>query len=357
MAEPAASQPLEPPRVYLVHMLVFTLLVAILVVVILPGLYAAFVANPVLNGVIIATLLFGMFHSFRMVVRLFREVNWVNRFREGGKEDAAKPPELLAPMAMLLKNRQDTVLSPVSMRSLLDSLASRLDESRDLSRYLVGLLIFLGLLGTFWGLLETVRSIGGAIDGLDVTAAQSATLFDQLKNGLKAPLDGMGLSFSSSLFGLAGSLILGFLDLKAAQAQNRFYIDLEDWLSSITDIAAGETQAVAAPVSGIAPQLLRSELQQLQRAVERLTFTLENPKPAAGGGAGNSPLNGNTEPIEQLADAVANLVAQMREEQKLVRQWAQGQQTQQNEIQRLLIRATGPLARGAARARADDERP
>ncbi len=354
MAEPAASQPLEPPRVYLVHMVVFTMLVGILVAVILPGLTNAFMSNPVLNGVIIFTLFLGMFHSFRMVVRLFREVNWVNHFRDGGREDPAKPPELLAPMAMLLKNRKDTVLSPVSMRSLLDSLASRLDESRDMSRYLVGLLIFLGLLGTFWGLLETVQSIGGAIQGLDVTAAQSATLFDQLKQGLQAPLKGMGLSFSSSLFGLAGSLILGFLDLKAAQAQNRFYIDLEDWLSSITDIAAGEGQHIAAPVSGIAPQLLRSELQSLQRAVERLTFTLENPKPAAGGG---SAINGNTESIEQLADAVANLVAQMREEQKLVRQWAQGQQTQQNEIQRLLIRATGPLSRGSARARAEDERP
>lgn len=356
MAVPAESQPLEPPRVYLVHMVVFTMLVAILAVVILPGLYAAFKSSPVLNGVILLTLLFGMFHVFRMVVRLFREVNWVNRFRDGGKEDPTKPPQLLAPMAMLLKNRQDTVLSPVSMRSLLDSLASRLDESRDMSRYLVGLLIFLGLLGTFWGLLETVRSIGGAIEGLDVTATQSATLFDQLKQGLRAPLEGMGLSFSSSLFGLAGSLILGFLDLKAAQAQNRFYIELEDWLSSITDIQAGEGQAVAAgPVSGIAPQLLRSELQSLQRAVERLTFTLENQKPAQQGNT--TSIEGGAESIEQLADAVANLVAQMREEQKLVRQWAQGQQTQQNEIQRLLIRATGPLARGAARARVEDERP
>jgi hypothetical protein len=356
MAEPAATQPLEPPRVYLVHMVVFTMLVGVLVAVILPGLYDAFQSNPVLNGVIIFTLVLGMFHSFRMVVRLFREVNWVNHFREAGREDLAKPPELLAPMAMLLKNRKDMVLSPVSMRSLLDSLASRLDESRDMSRYLVGLLIFLGLLGTFWGLLETVSSIGGAIDGLDVTAAQSATLFDQLKQGLQAPLKGMGLSFSSSLFGLAGSLILGFLELKAAQAQNRFYIDLEDWLSSITDIDAGEAQAMAAPVSGIAPQLLRSELQSLQRAVERLTFTLENPKPAPGGGSSTT-IEGGAESIEQLADAVANLVAQMREEQKLVRQWAQGQQTQQNEIQRLLIRATGPLARGSARARAEDERP
>jgi hypothetical protein len=343
-------------------MTVFILLVGILVLVILPGLTSAFMANPMLNGVIVATLLFGMFHSFRMVVRLFREVNWVNRFRAGEQEDQARPPGLLAPMAFLLKNRQDTtVLSPVTMRSVLDSLASRLDESRDLSRYLVGLLIFLGLLGTFWGLLETVQSIGGAIDGLDVTSTQSATLFDQLKRGLQAPLQGMGLSFSSSLLGLAGSLILGFLDLKAAQAQNRFYIDLEDWLSSITDVAAGSGSDMAlqnASQASIAPQLLRAELQALQRAVEKLTYTIDNQKPASSpaASASASAPRGDTDSIEQLADAVASLVSQMREEQKIVRQWAQGQQTQQNEIQRLLVRATGPLSRGAPRAR-EDERP
>ncbi|WP_373502839.1 flagellar motor protein MotA [Aestuariivirga sp.] len=354
MAESAASQRLDPPRVYLVHMVVFTMMVGILVAVILPGLQNAFMANPVLNGVIIATLVLGMLHTYRMVGRLFREVNWVNRFRASEKGgDTGRPPQLLAPMAMLLKNRQDTVLSPLSLRSLLDSLASRLDESRDMARYLVGLLIFLGLLGTFWGLLETVQSIGGAIDGLDVNSSQSATLFDQLKQGLQAPLKGMGLSFSSSLFGLAGSLILGFLDLKASQAQNRFYTDLEDWLSSMTDIAAGEGQSVPQQ-QGIAPQLLRAEVQSLQRAVEKLTFAIENPRPAAGSG---SPLNpAHADSIEQLADAVASLVTQMREEQKTVRQWAQGQQTQQNEIQRLLMRATGPLARGVARARTEDER-
>lgn len=356
MAEPAATQPLEPPRVYLVHMAVFTLLVGLLVLVILPGLISAFMANPMLNAVIVATLLFGMFHSYRMVWRLFREVNWVNRFRDGEQEDSSRPPGLLAPMALLLKNRQDAVISPVTMRSVLDSLASRLDESRDLSRYLVGLLIFLGLLGTFWGLLETVQSIGGAIEGLDVTSTQSATLFDQLKRGLQAPLQGMGLSFSSSLLGLAGSLILGFLDLKAAQAQNRFYIDLEDWLSSITDVASGPGTEVAVPNPSIAPQLLRAEIQALQRAVEKLTYTLENPKPVAAPAAAAPPPRADTDSIEQLADAVAGLVAQMREEQKIVRQWAQGQQTQQNEIQRLLIRATGPLSRGMSRAR-EDERP
>jgi hypothetical protein len=335
-------------------MVVFIILVGILVVVILPGLTKAFMASPILNGVILGTLLLGMFHSFRMVMRLFREANWVNRFREGGQEELAKPPQLLAPMANLLRNRQDKTLSPVILRSLLDSLASRLDESRDLSRYLVGLLIFLGLLGTFWGLLETVQSIGGAIEGLDVSSAQSATLFDQLKQGLQAPLKGMGLSFSSSLLGLAGSLILGFLDLKAAQAQNRFYLDLEDWLSSITDVAAGggTQQAQVQQPGSIAPHLLRADLLSLQRAVERLNQTLEDQKPVAAPSGGAS-----ADAIEQLADAVAGLVSQMREEQKIVRQWAQGQQTQQNEIQRLLIRATGPAARPSGRGRTEDERP
>jgi len=330
------------------------MLVGVLVAVILPGLQKAFEANPVLNGVIVATLLLGMLHSYRMVGRLFREVNWVNRFRQAGKGgDTGRPPQLLAPMATLMRNRQDTVLSPISMRSLLDSLASRLDESRDMSRYLVGLLIFLGLLGTFWGLLETVQSIGGAIEGLDVSSAQSATLFDQLKQGLQAPLKGMGLSFSSSLFGLAGSLILGFLDLKASQAQNRFYTDLEDWLSTMTDIAAGDgvQQPQQLTATGLQPQLLRNDVQSLQRAIEKLTAHVENSRSAGPG----SLTPGSTESIEQLADAVASLVTQMREEQKMMRQWAQGQQTQQNEIQRLLIRATGPLARGASRARAEDD--
>jgi hypothetical protein len=214
------------------------------------------------------------------------------------------------------------------MRSLLDSLASRLDESRDLLRYLVGLLIFLGLLGTFWGLLETVSSVGDAIRNLDVSAAASASVFEELKSGLQKPLAGMGLSFSSSLFGLAGSLILGFMDLKASQAQNRFYHNFEDWLSTITDVQAGDG-------TGHMPAYVRADMSNIQRTVDKLGQQIEQNKVnAATGGAGS-------ETIEQLADAVANLVTQMREEQKMVRQWIQNQQVQQNEIQRLLIRQTG----------------
>lgn len=335
MVLPADTTPLEPPRVYLVHMLVFTLAVSILIVVLLPGLTSAFMANVGLNAVIIATLLLGIFHSYRMVGRLFPEVNWVNRFRvsEIGIENV-RVPKLLGPMSNLLGSRQNTVLSPQSMRSLLDSLASRLDESRDLSRYLVGLLIFLGLLGTFWGLLETVTSLGSAIGSLDVASGQSASVFEGLKEGLKGPLAGMGLSFSSSLFGLAGSLILGFLDLKAAQAQNRFYHDLEDWLSTITDIGAGDSGHQAN-----VQQLLRLDIQSLQRSFETLSKAMASPRPAGP----------QEKSVEDLAEAVASLVEEMRDEQKTMR-------SHNAEIQRLLSGGAAPPATlRAARARADKE--
>ena len=334
MADTGETEALEHPRVYLVHMVVFTLVVVILAAVLFPNIKNAFYANVGLNGLIIGTLLLGVLYAFRMVWRLFREINWVNGFRLGqSNEENAVMPVLLGPMATLLGDRQGrTVLSTNTMRSLLDSLASRLDESRDLLRYLVGLLIFLGLLGTFWGLLQTVTSVGDAIKNLDVGAGQSANMFEELKSGLQAPLAGMGLSFSSSLFGLAGSLILGFLDLKAAQAQNRFYHNLEDWLSTITDIQVGETTQTGAN------NYLRFDLQGLQRGIDKLGQQLEN------GRAPSMTVNGSGgESIEQLADAVASLVQQMREEQKMVRNWAQSQQVQQNEIQRLLIRATGSV--------------
>ncbi|MBI2718254.1 MAG: flagellar motor protein MotA [Rhizobiales bacterium] len=349
MAEPTATTTLDPPRVYLMHMMVFTLAVAILVAVLLPGLKSAFLANPGLNAVIIAALLLGILHSYRMVWRLFPEVKWVNRFRESeAAADTLRQPRLLGPMANLLRSRQAAVLSPLSMRSLLDSLASRLDESRDQSRYLVGLLIFLGLLGTFWGLLETVSSIGATISALDVGSGQSATIFESLKDGLKKPLAGMGLSFSSSMLGLAGSLILGFLDLKAAQAQNRFYNDLEDWLSTITELASHDSQQPAA-----LPQFLRMDIQSLQRSIEKFTAALEQAKgaPVISGPARPA----DSQSMEQLADAVASLVTQMREEQKMVRQWAQSQQVQQNEIQRLLVRASSQPPQRGARARVDEE--
>jgi hypothetical protein len=319
---------LEKPTVHLVHMLVFTLVVTILAAVLFPSIKNAFMANPGLNGLIVATLLLGVVYAFRMVWRLGPEVTWVNEFRMGQPNEAT-PPILLGPMATLLgdANRR-TVLSPQTMRSLLDSLASRLDESRDLVRYLVGLLIFLGLLGTFWGLLATVSSVGDAIKNLDVTSTQSSSVFEELKTGLQRPLAGMGLSFASSLFGLAGSLILGFMDLKASQAQNRFYHNFEDWLSTMTDVGMGDG------ATSNMPAFMRMDMQNLHRTVERLGDQIDLGRNGAAAG-------GSNETIEQLADAVTNLVTQMREEQKMVRQWIQNQQVQQNEMQRLLMRQTG----------------
>ena len=319
----------DRPTVHLVHMLVFTLVVAIIAAVLFPNIKNAFMANPGLNGLIVATLLIGALYAYRMVWRLFPEVSWLNGFKVGqGSEQM--PPVLLAPMSTILGDASGrTVLSPQTMRSLLDSLASRLDESRDVLRYLIGLLIFLGLLGTFWGLLQTVTSVGDAIRNLDVGSTQSSAVFEELKAGLQKPLAGMGLSFSSSLFGLAGSLVLGFLDLKASQAQNRFYHNLEDWLSTITDVQAGDSGG------GMMPAFLRIDLQNLQKSIERLGNQVEY---RGGGSPGDA---GDENATEQLADAVANLVQQMREEQKMVRQWIQSQQVQQSEIQRLLIRTTG----------------
>ena len=324
MKEETFATVLEKPAVYLVRMMVFLILAAIIAAILFPQIKSAFMANPGLNGLILFTLFLGIVYTFRMVLRLFPEVNWVNHFRIADPSlEIPYTPRLLAPMAALLRDRRGTtVLTPMSLRSLLDSLASRLDESRDISRYLIGLLVFLGLLGTFWGLLQTISSVGEVIRNLDVTGGESATIFEELKTGLEAPLAGMGTSFSSSLFGLAGSLILGFLDLQAAQAQNRFYNDLEDWLATITDIEAGEGSGFSAP------HYLRMDLSELQEGIDRINETLRQ--------AVEAPAAPGEDSLGRLAEAVAGVVEQMREEQKVMRAWAEQQSAQQAEIRDLL---------------------
>jgi len=205
-------------------------------------------------------------------------------------------------------------ISQHTMRHLLDSIATRLDEARDISRYMTGLLVFLGLLGTFWGLIETVGSVSHIIDGLKV-GGDSGSLFDTLKEGLAAPLGGMGISFSSSLFGLAGSLILGFLDLQSSQAQNRFYTDLEDWLASTVREYTGEGGHV--PAGGGS---------DMQAAIERLRSSVEE--------MGSN--RGTTTAMANLADAIQGLVQHMRGEQQMIREWADGQGEQNREIQEAL---------------------
>src|SRR6201981_2787953 len=233
MAQDIDPFKLSSPRIFIVRMVVFLTVCALVVIVLYKQIWTAFLANAVLNGVIIGVLAIGIALAFRQVIRLFPEIDWVNGFRLADPGLAIeRPPVLLAPMAVLLRDRIGRMaISSQMMRGILDSIAARLDEARDMSRYMTGLLVFLGLLGTFWGLIETVGSVGKVIDGLKV-GGDAGALFDTLKEGLAAPLGGMGISFSSSLFGLAGSLILGFLDLQSSQAQNRFYTDLEDWLAT-----------------------------------------------------------------------------------------------------------------------------
>src|SRR3977135_2945933 len=241
MAKDLDPHKLSTPRIFLVRMTVFLILCALGVGVLYKQILVAFMANPGLNALILGVMLIGVALAFRQVGRLFREINWVNGFCLADPGLAGdRPPVLLAPMASLLGDRigRMAISSPV-MRGILDSIAARLDEARDLSRYMTGLLIFLGLLGTFWGLIDTVSSVGKVIENLKV-GGDAGAVFDSLKEGLAAPLSGMGISFSSSLFGLAGSLVLGFLDLQTSQAQNRFYTDLEDWLSTtVRDMGVG----------------------------------------------------------------------------------------------------------------------
>ncbi|GKQ51881.1 flagellar motor protein MotA [Bradyrhizobium sp. Ce-3] len=310
---------LSSPRIFLVRMLVFLVLCGLVGVVLYKQIVTAFFANPGLNALIGAVLLIGIILAFRQVIRLYPEVAWVNNFRIADPGLAIdRRPTLLAPMAAILGGERTgrMSISQQTMRHLLDSIATRLDEARDISRYMTGLLVFLGLLGTFWGLIETVGSVGKVIDGLKV-GGDAGALFDTLKEGLAAPLGGMGISFSSSLFGLAGSLILGFLDLQSSQAQNRFYTDLEDWLATtVRGISGDETGAGGGDMQG---------------AIDRLRATLEE----GGGGAGG---RSTTAAMANLAEAIQGLVAHMRTEQQMIREWADGQGEQNREIKRLLER-------------------
>ncbi|HUN99005.1 MAG TPA: flagellar motor protein MotA [Bradyrhizobium sp.] len=312
---------LSSPRIFLVRMLVFLVLCVLVAIVLYKQIEQAFFANPGLNALIGLVLLVGIILTFRQVIRLYPEVAWVNNFRIADPGLAIdRRPRLLAPMAAILGGERTgrMTITQQTMRHLLDSIATRLDEARDISRYMTGLLVFLGLLGTFWGLIETVGSVGKIIDGLKV-GGDAGALFDTLKEGLAAPLGGMGISFSSSLFGLAGSLILGFLDLQSSQAQNRFYTDLEDWLAStVREYAGGGEAAAAAGVNS----------GEIQGALERLRTAVEE------SGANR----GTTTAMANLAEAIQGLVAHMRTEQQMIREWADGQGEQNREIRKLLER-------------------
>jgi len=318
MAQDLDPLKLSSPRIFLVRMLVFVILVALVTVILYRQIWVAFLANPGLNALILGVLLVGIILAFRQVIRLFPEVNWVNGFRLADPGLAVeRPPVLLAPMAAILGDRAGRMaISSTVMRGLLDSIATRLDEARDISRYMTGLLVFLGLLGTFWGLIDTVGSVGKVIESLNV-GGDAGNVFDALKEGLAAPLGGMGIAFSSSLFGLAGSLVLGFLDLQAGQAQNRFYTELEDWLSTmVRDLGVGTDGAMA---TGAPSNELRMAIDRLKEAIHESTSS-----------------RAATTAMANLAEAIQGLVHHMRTEQQMIRDWVDSQAEQHREIRRLL---------------------
>jgi len=313
------------PQRFVFRMLMFILALAVLSFFLILPLQRAFQANVFLNGLILGVLVLGILYNFRQVMVLYPEVAWIERFRINAPGlSQAKEPRFLAPMATMLGERKDTLsLSTQSMRSLLDGIASRLDESRDLSRYTIGLLIFLGLLGTFWGLLETVGSIRNVIGSLSVGGGDFSTVFANLKEGLAAPLDGMGTAFSSSLFGLAGSLVLGFLDLQASQAQNRFYNDLEEWLSSLTRLSSG---TLSTDGDSSVPAYVQALLEQTAESLENLQRTLARGEES--NIASNSSLIKLTERLGILGD-------QMRAEQNLLVKLAENQTDLKSVLERL----------------------
>ena len=325
-------------RRFLVRMVLFLALVAALAMALGRPLVAAFMGNPGVNGVIIGILIAGIAYIFRQVLLLDPEIDWIENFRHleaGGEEAVAgrRPaPRLLAPMARMLGARQvgRVSLSTSSLQTLLDGIGSRLNETRETSRYLIGVLVFLGLLGTFYGLLETVRSVGGVIGGLSVGGNDLAGAFANLKSGLESPLAGMGTAFSSSLFGLAGSLVLGFLDLQAGQAQNRFYNDLEEWLSTYTRLSGGGLgDGGDAPI----PVYIQALLEQTADSLENLQRILAR---------GEESRIGANSTLTALTDRLGLLGDQMKAGQMLMLRLAENQLELKPALARL-----GDIAEGA----------
>ncbi|MGI4975528.1 MAG: hypothetical protein ACRYG6_01165 [Janthinobacterium lividum] len=319
------------PTTFLVRMVLFLAAVLVVAAVLSPVLLVAFDNNPVLNGLIVTVLLLGVWWNLRQVLRLSPEVRWLETFQQSRQRLAALPqPKLLAPMASMLASRgrnrdgEDRfTLSAPAMRSLLDSLASRLDESRELSRYMTGLLIFLGLLGTFWGLLLTIGSVADVINAMSVGNGDVNVLFDQLKSGLSRPLHGMGTAFSSSMLGLAGALVLGFLDLTAGQAQNRFFNELEEWLAGLTRLSSG---VLGGDGEGSVPVYVQALLETTAENMENLQRILARGE--EGRAQANAAMLSLTERLGQLADS-------NRANQQLMLRVAEGQAALAPVLQRL----------------------
>lgn len=307
------------PTNYLIRMILFCVVIYGGAILLSPVLAHFFMANPVVNSVIFVVEIFGVFWNIRQVQRLYPEAAWVEEFRRNRQKLVdATPPNLLAPMARMLQGRADgerrITLSGQSMRTILDGVATRLDESRELSRYVTGVMIFLGLLGTFWGLLHTVSSVAEVINGMNLAGGGDVnTMFAQLKTGLAKPLAGMGTAFSSSMFGLSGALILGFLDLTAGQAMNRFFNELEEWLASLTRLGTG---AIAGDGETSMPAYVQALLEQTAENMDQLQRVLAR---------GEESRVQSNNALRALADRMADLGDTLRLQQQLMEKIASAQ--------------------------------
>ncbi len=324
--EPPATAPHRPqtfrfsrPVRYAVRALVFLALIGFLIFILQDGLRTAFMTNPGLNGLIVGALAVGVLLALRELWRVDSEARSANRMAADPSGTTIRRNQVISPLAPVLPALEHGTLAPVQAASTLESIAVRLDDGREVLRYLSGLLVFLGLLGTFWGLLETVSSVGNVIKSLR-TGAEAGVLFDELKAGLAAPLAGMGLSFSSSLFGIAGSLILGFLDLQVGQSQRRFRNEVEGYLGTAT--ANSATIPLAMPVAGPASgDIVVERLDKLQAAMQD--------------GSNN---RAATQALANLAEGIQGLVQHMRSEQQLIRDWVEAQAAREKDLKRLIER-------------------
>jgi hypothetical protein len=311
------------PQRFINRAIVFLVLVAGVLAVLWEILARAFLYNPWLNGLILAVLLLGIGYNIRRMLRIKPEVRWIDAYRTAAPGFAMmEAPRLLSPIAQALGERERqrksrTAFSTVSLRYLLDSVSFRLDESRDIATYLRNLLIFLGLLGTFWGLLEAIGSISGVIAGMTAQTDDLVALFNDVITRLSGPISGMGTAFSASLFGLAGSLVLGFLDLQASQAQNAFYNDLEEWLTGLTRLAGLEGPSMDGIGGAPMPAYVAAMLQQTADNLDRLQSQLSRSEDNRG------ELQGA---VGLLSQRLAELSDRLAQDQDVVERMVSGQQ-------------------------------
>ena len=300
------------PRSYMLRMLVILAVTLIIIGLLFNQLASAFSGNLALNSVIIATALIGVAFIFRQTWRLVPEAKWLSDIQKTNTISLSAPrPVLLATVHVMLSDAsEDGQLSALSLRSVLDGVAARLDEAREISRYFIGLLVFLGLLGTFWGLLQTIGSVGRVVGGLDLSSTDFDAMMSQLRNGLDAPLAGMATAFSSSLFGLGGSLVIGFLDLQLGQAMGRFFNEVEDWLSAFAKFS----DQTASRSDGGQQALAQGLSEEGARAMITLASAID---------AAQRDRTEQTRQITSLNTTLAVLSEQMADDRRLREQLAQ----------------------------------